>query len=1591
MRFQINMLSNEVEALCRTLSESTNGELSLDDARDTVRDFLPEFIDQYVRSPKIPSVKSPKDFHIAKGKTDNKRMAFFLGQAKAKYNLPVQDDYVKNVINDPEHYLDHQKQLFSDIAHEKQLNNLKFGQPLEDVLSGYVSSSKMAILKNLYTGSNETVEPRDNSSKEQVKGYNEYTQKVGRASQILDYLNNNNINMRVDVDDKNSSELAAYLPEYGNMKVTLMSNDPQNIGKVNTWNNIVSFSRKVDATKLPPETLIDTVINPDVVVDKVDPLRRFKNKPQLTSLHRADMPNAEIFTTSTSKVLKSMNDFVASYKQELRNAISNDKLADIEKAQDPDHTDDNGQDEDSTKLDITPEDKIAEIAKRAKNDFKPINTVADAKHEHDIHGLFATIYKQGRGLGLQDMQVYKNSAGVYKYTYNTINPKTKTKTPGYGIIGGYIPPEKNGSNKIVVNGKLKGYSVPGMRAYIDTKTGNLTVKRFNSILREKVRENMMDQILNPDLRGSVKSFSALDTLYTTDSYSTIVQLGVNSPKYEDALIKTLRNRVRLSNEVVESGNAFNEDPDFVKGKKNKEYRNKRQQMLATRDMRTIPEEWQNVVDREMTGIGKTMGASLFIGDDVKINKDGTLTPNPNTKHTKSALHNLDLFQWNKYDPVDRNIMAFNQAIRNVPMDQVNVAMMTMSGYTENDATVITAKYAKNHQIKGNDGKLRPLKTGDKITDFHGNKSIISEVIDPDEKDPARKKRLAREIAIVKANPDLDVIVNPYSSISRLNTGSAHEMQDRGGMTHLKDATYTDDNGKEHTIKLNNITMGKETYAVAVGQRVDEKTKVYDRQSYIDGKARNFSHQLAMACASADLPKTLNYVYSHNMNPGWAKFMDDLHVMGYDVDKEHHVGYLDYDKDNITMLKMPDKKEIETNISANPHDREWAHTHNFRDALRSAIIEAKTKHGPIVMQLPTAYTNAAKQKTDKIVIPYEQIKADAILHKRIGAQDSKATSVWMNECHEMYDYAAGIKLDRVLDRDKDGKPKLSKYNHYMYKDVYAPDMPAKLADNMTRRIIAKDFGGKKNIVKSDIYSAPMPDSATTVMSPDPNLPIDTVAVGPDVYDNFHLKDPSEKVAMWRDPILRDGGMRFVHVIKDDHTTGARLNPAIVKSMDMDFDGDTAGFVAMHNPEVQKEMEKLSPSKNLLNPVAKVPESYLETGLELQGSLYRQGDVSAQKELADPNVTPEKVEAILKKGFNNDAAYGIGLYLTNKETYLSGIEKLIESGAKGHYQKDANGAPIRDANNHIVSADLDNVAHYYDGKRNDEDIKEFMQGLSIKVDGVGPAGKIQQNLMYALRNHDPKDAMELTQRPTQITLQAKHNAGGKAVKNEHAVLKSIPNVFRGQKANATMYQKYTVSGNAFENELDKIYNQDMGLNIASEPIHRLAMNLLSPDGHIMTEKQRAEKLADPIDLIAYKNDSVLTTLNDAIASGTPIASGRYTKEFAMPNELLSDRVLGQQYDNEKTAEEDNLRSLDDQIQEERAAEAKKEAEAKAPNKVTMDKALQDALNKIDRENENEPNKIDMDKALDNLDNSTDKTTEPDNPVEQDPTDSDDAPDI
>ena len=102
------------------------------------------------------------------------------------------------------------------------------------------------------------------------------------------------------------------------------------------------------------------------------------------------------------------------------------------------------------------------------------------------------------------------------------------------------------------------------------------------------------------------------------------------------------------------------------------------------------------------------------------------------RHAVAPVRELELFDYtNKFDPVDRGIMTGAQLLRNVPVVKANIALMPFGGHDTNDPFIVSKAWAEANPITTHDGEVRPLKVGDKITDMHGNKGLITLVVDPD--------------------------------------------------------------------------------------------------------------------------------------------------------------------------------------------------------------------------------------------------------------------------------------------------------------------------------------------------------------------------------------------------------------------------------------------------------------------------------------------------------------------------------------------------------------------------------------------------------------------------------------------------------------------------------------------------------------------------------------------------------------------------------------------------------------------------------------------------------------------------------------------
>ena len=299
----------------------------------------------------------------------------------------------------------------------------------------------------------------------------------------------------------------------------------------------------------------------------------------------------------------------------------------------------------------------------------------------------------------------------------------------------------------------------------------------------------------------------------------------------------------------------------------------------------------------------------------------------------------------------------------------------------------------------------------------------------------------------------------------------------------------------------------------------------------------------------------------------------------------------------------------------------------------------------------------------------------------------------------------------------------------------------------------------------------------------------------------------------------------------------------------------------------------------------PKAYVTQGLNLSAGLYAQGKMELMDELNSADITMDRAKEIYDIAMRNEHGFKhYGIDIRDDKVIYEKLNKIVEAGAKGSKKS------------------IDLVTEFFYGDERNQDqidksVKDWEFALGAKVDKVGPAGAIQQQMVKTLRNFDVEAAMEITAGMTQAALQAKHDPV-EARKIGELLRKDLPNIFDG-------YDRYTkrsalnspkalrLTREQFIEQLDEVTNGELGLGQGKEMISRLADSLTNPaDGMILTKKERIE-YADPLDMIAYGG---IGDLEHAQKHNHQIGNGKWTKQFLPPADMLSETVLAR-YEHQK----------------------------------------------------------------------------------------------
>lgn len=813
-------------------------------------------------------------------------------------------------------------------------------------------------------------------------------------------------------------------------------------------------------------------------------------------------------------------------------------------------------------------------------------------------------------------------------------------------------------------------------------------------------------------------------------------------------------------------------------------------------------------DDVQTGSGKNQGIVRYLGVGVDVNPvTGEIIPvtvkdeNGNDKlaEVHSPLRQLlidELGDTVDAKPADRAQMVTSnlQSASGVAgwterelsdgskVQGVGVAQLTLQGLTFDDGALVSKKFADEHQVVIEGGELRSLVIGDKVCDLSGNKSIVAKVIDPDlDPEEAKKQGIDVAVELFKANPDLDVVQAPYSGQSRFNAASALL-----AMRNPKPLTLPDGTVHDGCLGFAPMIITKHT--------ANDHTKMYDNEQDVTSKevkGRKISAQLGWVLSAKNSKNLMAEIYSSN-NSATTNFREVVNVLGLDMDEVGTLrkGYQPHNDEDRHVFHLPDEETL-----ANTSDKDLINL--FRDAVDS-------KGG--FLEIPFPLTLSSGEVTpeipaDKSSRPDRPMYQLPVLssHLRSGQTFEDGTS----KVHDYTNQYAKIFTSalRYLKAEE-------KQNTKGMEDA-VKDVRASYAD-ISNSLISRKFETKHNMMRDEFMSRRMPHSATAVWTPATNLKLNQVAMNSEMMKNMGVKE-GDYVMVWRDPILRDYGTRYMEVKRDDNLCGIAIHPLVAVAFDGDFDGDSAGMWKPSWKSSQQEaMEQYSLEATMLDFTQKRENGdfalIFNTGMDVRSAEYwdneRAKEAQARGEDYGPtleerrlaleheaneiyrsNMSPEeRLEANRKvldglSDWAHDALCDTCgteiISYNNLQEHIQSMLDVVDHGAKGsmskmkHYLKYMGVECDTDENGNLLAE----TARFADHKLvTEQDIADTEKATAIKSHGTGLAGTVSQRIVRVLRNTPEAEqtnsnvatpqstlssALQLTYLSTQGILQAKHD--------------------------------------------------------------------------------------------------------------------------------------------------------------------------------------------------------------------------------------------
>lgn len=1178
-------------------------------------------------------------------------------------------------------------------------------------------------------------------------------------------------------------------------------------------------------------------------------------------------------------------------------------------------------------------------------------------------------------------EILVDEQGVISWTGEKLRRDGRT-TPVAGEIGQVFDVGEHGE---IVTRFASGENtliVPGYEARIAAQTPGeapksveerTVLRGYEQLMHERIQYQLAGDLVSGRSRtGEPASLNAVySQLYGTKHPVDFVEqattyevdqatgeVTATLDEWTASILETEAKRVRYSNEIKQGSTIYAEyraerdrsdpaDDNVFDAWKLTGGRNMTVLTGAGKDRVTAPGGY---FDPVMTGGATNQGIVRYLTEDAEVRPDGHIDPgDPETvTGSRAPLMSRPELETLRYDPFDRQQMTASTIMQSSEVTKpTGTALMTFGGWTADDPIVVSKEFSERHRIRGAGGQLRDLVVGDKISDLHGNKGVISLVVDRDtDPEEARAQGLEQEVAWFRENPHMDVVMSPFSLISRRNAGSARELMSAAeqgraaydaalaaSSARLEGSEDSFDGGaaaeanEDHRLDAMQERLFSDGFlADPVGQQegtvhgigqmrfvvthmaVDEKTKIYDDEQVRAGKGRKASSQLAWALQSQDCPAIMREFYGHNSGAE-SNLREYLLVTGLDMEADgtlRVVGQAEGldERPERRLIPMPELQRTQPRTEgAVPGLNTTAMRKSFGELIGD-------RGGDMEIPFPLAYPTGEQTETVSATSWKLPVLSS---HLRSGQEFDDGTSVTHDYTRSYQDVFVEACRYRYMAEQLEGQGLSSEKRSEVRRSMSESVSRAQRSfEAITTDVQNRVLTGKNNIFKTGLMSSRLSDSATMVWTADPRLDVDQVALSSVKAEQLGLAE-GDHALVWRDPVLRDAGVRYMRVAIDDRLTGAAINPVMDQCFDGDFDGDAVAVVKLHSEAAKAEaLEKLSVPANLLDTGVVKPDGThplaMQVSLDTQVALSKKPELVEDLEsslreanrlrfVSDPHevaagreVLVDELSELYRSAQRGE--FGSALTFSDREKHLQSVREVcVETGAKGSEKK------------------LEDYARNLGDEQGtpgitQDDQEASMFATAIKAHGTGLGGSFSQRAVRALRGADLKAVLEVTYPVTQSILQAKHDAA--EARHKYEMLQGPGrDLWRGRKLEHVgpgQWRPEFVDGEAvqataqeWEEQFTEFYEAKDGFNVTVNPDHvaRVARALEDPKTGLIRNLEEDPSLAGTVmDRMAYGGD--FDALVAAAKSREGVFDGEKNEQFASAGTRRSRAAASRQLD-------------------------------------------------------------------------------------------------